>query len=37
MSPQVIALFGVIIQESASVELKISAESEESTHQTQYG
>ena len=26
MSPQVIALFGVIIQESASVELKVSPE-----------
>lgn len=37
MSPQVIALFGVIIQESASVELKVSAESEEITHTTQYG
>ena len=37
MSPQVIALFGVIIQESASVELKVSVESEDSTHLTQYG
>ena len=37
MSPQVIALFGVIIQESASVELKVSPESEEITHTTQYG
>ena len=37
MSPQVIALFGVIILECASVELKFSAESEEGTHQTQYG
>ena len=37
MSPQVIALFGVIIQESASVELKVTVESEEITHITQYG
>jgi SsrA-binding protein len=35
MSPQVIALFGVIIQESASVELKVTVESEEITHITQ--
>ena len=34
MSPQVIALFGVIIQESASVELKVTVESEEITHIT---
>ena len=38
MSPQVISLFGIIIQESASVELKVSSvESEDSTHITQYG
>ncbi len=42
MSPQVIALLGVIIQESVSVDLRIPAEQppqqeEEQTHLTQYG
>ncbi len=37
ISPQVVSLFGVIIQESVSVDLKIPTDQETNNYVTQYG